>query len=213
VLGGEVKDLLRLDVTPLTLAIENAGRRGDSDDPAQTRRFRPARTETFSTAADSQTSVEVHVLQGERPMARRTRTLGKFHLDGIPTAPRGRAPDRSHFRHRRQWHPECDRERHGHAKDQKITITSSSGLSKEEVARMAKEADAHSAEDKAQREAIDAKESSSTAWCTTSRRCCASLEIRSRARDRGEVENAVARRQEKALESNDKAQMARLARP
>src|SRR3979490_1082886 len=88
VLGGEVKDLLLLDVTPLTLSIETLGGVATPMIPRNTT-IPTKKTETFSTAADNQTSVEVHVLQGERPMAAQNRTLGRFHLDGIPPAPRG----------------------------------------------------------------------------------------------------------------------------
>ncbi len=111
------------------------------------------KTETFSTAADSQTSVEVHVLQGERPMAAQNRTLGKFHLTGLPPAPRGVPQIEVTFDIDANGILNVTAKDMATGKDQKITITSSSGLSKEEVERMAKEADAHSAEDKAQREA------------------------------------------------------------
>src|SRR5205814_4769753 len=113
--------------------------------------------ETFSTAADSQTSVEVHILQGERPLARDNRTLGKFHLTGIPPAPRGIPQIEVTFDIDANGILNVSAKDKATNRDQKITITSSSGLSKEEVERMAKEADAHSAEDKAQREAVDAR--------------------------------------------------------
>ena len=115
------------------------------------------KTETFSTAADSQTSVEVHVLQGERPMAAQNRTLGKFHLTGIPPAPRGVPQIEVTFDIDANGILNVTAKDTATQKDQKITITSSSGLSKEEVERMAKEADAHSAEDKAARDSIEAK--------------------------------------------------------
>jgi len=152
VLGGEVKDLLLLDVTPLTLAIETLGGVATPMIPRNTT-IPTKKTETFSTAADNQDSVEVHVLQGERPMARDNRTLGKFHLTGIPMAPRGVPKIEVTF----------DIDANGilnvsaKGKDQKITITSSSGLSKEEVDRMAKEAEAHSSEDKARRAEIESR--------------------------------------------------------
>src|SRR4030081_3091216 len=156
VLGGEVKDLLLLDVTPLTLAIETLGGVATPMIPRNTT-IPTRKTETFSTAADSQTSVEVHVLQGERPMAAQNRTLGKFHLTGIPPAPRGVPQIEVTFDIDANGILNVTAKDNPTGKDQKITITSSSGLSKEEVERMAKEADAHSAEDKAQREVIDPK--------------------------------------------------------
>ncbi|PYX89932.1 MAG: molecular chaperone DnaK, partial [Acidobacteria bacterium] len=115
------------------------------------------KTETFSTAADSQPSVEVHVLQGERPMARDNRTLGKFHLTGLPPAPRGVPQIEVTFDIDANGILNVTAKDLGTGKDQKITITSSSGLSKEEVERMAKEADAHAAEDKTKREEIEAR--------------------------------------------------------
>jgi molecular chaperone DnaK len=115
------------------------------------------KTETFSTAADNQTSVEVHVLQGERPLARDNRTLGKFHLTGIPPAPRGLPQIEVTFDIDANGILNVTAKDMATSKDQKITITSTSGLSKEEVDRMAKEADAHSAEDKAKREEIEAR--------------------------------------------------------
>ncbi len=152
VLGGEVKDLLLLDVTPLSLSIETLGGVATPMIPRNTT-IPTKKTETFSTAADNQTSVEVHVLQGERPMAAQNRTLGKFHLTGIPPAPRGVPQIEVTFDIDANGILNVTAKDTATGKDQKITITSSSGLSKEEVERMAKEADAHSAEDKAQREA------------------------------------------------------------
>src|SRR6266852_133731 len=151
VLGGEVKDLLLLDVTPLTLAIETLGGVATPMIPRNTT-IPTRKTETFSTAADSQTSVEVHVLQGERPLAAQNRTLGKFHLTGIPPAPRGVPQIEVTFDIDANGILNVTAKDMATSKDQKITITTSSGLSKDEVERMAKEADAHSAEDKAQRE-------------------------------------------------------------
>src|SRR5882757_8904320 len=145
VLAGDVKDLLLLDVTPLTLSIETMG-------GVPTRK-----TETFSTAADNQTEVEVHVLQGERPMAAQNRTLGKFKLSGIPTAPRGVPQIEVTFDIDANGILNVTAKDNATGKDQKITITSSSGLSKEEVERMAKDAEAHAAEDKEQREAVEAR--------------------------------------------------------
>src|SRR5579864_7007783 len=156
VLGGEVKDLLLLDVTPLTLAIETLGGVATPMIPRNTT-IPTRKTETFSTAADSQTSVEVHVLQGERPMAAQNRTLGKFHLTGIPPAPRGVPQIEVTFDIDANGILNVTAKDKATNKEQKITITSSSGLSKEEVERMAKEAEAHASEDKAKREEIEAR--------------------------------------------------------
>src|SRR5690349_14572327 len=156
VLAGEVKDILLLDVTPLTLAIETLGGVATPMIPRNTT-IPTKKTETFSTAADSQTSVEVHVLQGERPMASQNRTLGKFHLTGIPPAPRGVPQIEVTFDIDANGILNVTAKDVATGKDQKITITSSSGLSKEEVERMAKDAEAHASEDKAKREEVEAR--------------------------------------------------------
>jgi molecular chaperone DnaK len=156
VLAGDVKDLLLLDVTPLTLAIETLGGVATPMIPRNTT-IPTRKTEVFSTAADSQTSVEVHVLQGERPMAGQNRTLGKFHLTGIPPAPRGVPQIEVTFDIDANGILNVAAKDRATGKDQKITITSSSGLSKEEVERMAKEAEAHAAEDKQKRDEIEAR--------------------------------------------------------
>jgi molecular chaperone DnaK len=156
VLAGEVKDLLLLDVTPLTLAIETLGGVATPMIPRNTT-IPTKKTETFSTAGDSQTEVEVHVLQGERPMASQNRTLGKFKLSGIPPAPRGVPQIEVTFDIDANGILNVTAKDNATGKDQKITITSSSGLSKEEIDRMAKEAEAHSAEDKQKREEIEAR--------------------------------------------------------
>jgi molecular chaperone DnaK len=204
VLGGEVKDLLLLDVTPLTLAIETLGGVATPMIPRNTT-IPTRKTETFSTAADSQTSVEVHVLQGERPMAAQNRTLGKFHLTGIPPAPRGVPQIEVTFDIDANGILNVTAKDTATQKDQKITITSSSGLSKEEVERMAKEADAHSAEDKAQREVIDSKNQLDSMVYSVEKMLREQGEKISGS-ERGDVENAIADAK-KALESNDKAQM------
>jgi molecular chaperone DnaK len=206
VLKGEVKDLLLLDVTPLTLSIETLGGVSTPMIPRNTT-IPTKKTETFSTAADSQTSVEVHVLQGERPMAGQNRTLGKFHLTGIPPAPRGVPQIEVTFDIDANGILNVTAKDMATQKDQKITITSSSGLSKEEVERMAKEADAHSAEDKAQRESIEAKNQLDSMVYQIEKMLRESGDKISGS-DRGEVENALADAK-KALESNDKAQMDR----
>jgi molecular chaperone DnaK len=156
VLSGEVKDLLLLDVTPLTLSIETLGGVATPMIPRNTT-IPTKKTETFSTAADSQTEVEVHVLQGERPMANQNRTLGKFKLSGIPPAPRGVPQVEVTFDIDANGILNVTAKDNATGKDQKITITSSSGLSKEEIDRMAKDAEAHSAEDKTKRDEIEAR--------------------------------------------------------
>jgi molecular chaperone DnaK len=158
VLAGEVKDLLLLDVTPLTLAIETLGGVATQMIPRNTT-IPTKKTETFSTAADSQTEVEVHVLQGERPLAAQNRTLGKFKLAGIPPAPRGVPQIEVTFDIDANGILNVTAKDNATGKDTRITITSSSGLSKDEVEKMAKEAEAHSAEDKEKREEIDARNS------------------------------------------------------
>jgi molecular chaperone DnaK len=156
VLAGEVKDLLLLDVTPLTLSIETLGGVATTMIPRNTT-IPTKKTETFSTAADNQTEVEVHVLQGERPMAGQNRTLGKFKLGGIMPAPRGVPQIEVTFDIDANGILNVTAKDNATGKDTRITITSSSGLSKEEVEKMAKEAEAHSSEDKEKREQIEAR--------------------------------------------------------
>jgi molecular chaperone DnaK len=156
VLAGDVKDLLLLDVTPLTLAIETLGGVATPMIPRNTT-IPTKKSETFSTAADSQPSVEIHVLQGERPLAKDNRTLGKFHLTGLPMAPRGVPQIEVTFDIDANGILNVTAKDKATNKEQKITITSSSGLSKEEVDRMAKEAESHAAEDKSKREEIEAR--------------------------------------------------------
>jgi molecular chaperone DnaK len=156
VLGGEVKDVLLLDVTPLSLGIETLG--GVFTKLIERNTTIPTRkSEIFSTAADNQTSVEIHVLQGERPMARDNRTLGKFHLVGIPPAPRGVPQIEVTFDIDANGIVNVSAKDLGTGKEQKITITSSSGLSKDEINKMVKEAEAHADEDRRKREEIEAR--------------------------------------------------------
>jgi molecular chaperone DnaK len=156
VLAGEVKDLLLLDVTPLTLAIETAG--GVATPMiARNTTIPTKKTETFSTFADNQSEVEVHVLQGERSMASDNRTLGKFKLGGIVPAPRGVPQIEVTFDIDANGILNVLAKDRGTGKDQKITITSSSGLSKEEVERMARDAESHASEDKEKRDQIEAR--------------------------------------------------------
>jgi molecular chaperone DnaK len=204
VLQGDVKDMLLLDVTPLTLAIETQGGVATQMIPRNTT-IPTRKAETFSTASDNQTSVEVHVLQGERPMASQNRTLGKFHLTGIPPAPRGVPQIEVTFDIDANGILNVTAKDMATGKDQKITITSSSGLSKEEVDRMAKEAEAHAAEDKERREQIEAKNQLDSLVYSVEKMLREQGDKISGS-ERGDVENAVADA-EKALESNDKQQM------
>jgi len=204
VLKGEVKDLLLLDVTPLTLSIETLGGVATPMIPRNTT-IPTKKTETFSTAADSQTSVEVHVLQGERPLAAQNRTLGKFHLTGLPPAPRGIPQIEVTFDIDANGILNVTAKDMATGKDQKITITSSSGLSKEEVERMAKEADAHSAEDKTRREEIEAKNQLDSMVYNIEKMLKEHGDKIS-GTERGDVENALADAK-KAIESGDKSQM------
>jgi molecular chaperone DnaK len=191
-------------VTPLTLAIETLGGVATPMIPRNTT-IPTKKTETFSTAADSQTSVEVHVLQGERPMAAHNRTLGKFHLTGLPPAPRGIPQIEVTFDIDANGILNVTAKDMATSKDQKITITSSSGLSKEEVERMAKEADVHSAEDKTKREEIEAKNQLDTLVYNIEKMLKEHGDKISGS-ERGDVENALADAK-KAIESGDKAQM------
>jgi len=156
VLAGDVKDLLLLDVTPLSLGIETLG--GVLTPLIQRNTTIPTRkSEIFSTAADNQTSVEVHVLQGERPLARDNRTLGRFHLVGLPPAPRGVPQIEVTFDIDANGIVNVQAKDLGTGKEQKITITASSGLSKDEVERMMREAESHADEDKKRREEIETR--------------------------------------------------------
>jgi molecular chaperone DnaK len=156
VLAGDVKDLLLLDVTPLSLGIETMGGVMTTLIPRNTT-IPTRKSEIFSTASDAQTSVEVHVLQGERSLARDNRTLGKFHLVGLPPAPRGVPQIEVTFDIDANGIVNVSAKDLGTGKEQKITITASSGLSKDEVKRMMNEAETHAEEDKKRREEIDAR--------------------------------------------------------
>jgi molecular chaperone DnaK len=156
VLKGEVKDVLLLDVTPLSLGIETMGgvmtKLIDRNTTIPT-----SRSQIFSTAADNQTSVEVHVLQGERELARDNRTLGRFHLDGIAPAPRGMPQIEVTFDIDANGILNVKAQDKGTGREQSVTITASSTLSKEEVERLVKEAEANSAEDRRKREEVETR--------------------------------------------------------
>jgi molecular chaperone DnaK len=208
VLGGEVKDVLLLDVTPLSLGIETLG--GVFTKLIERNTTIPTRkSEIFSTAADNQTSVEIHVLQGERPMARDNRTLGKFHLVGIPPAPRGVPQIEVTFDIDANGIVNVSAKDLGTGKEQKITITSSSGLSKDDINKMVKEAEAHSDEDKRKREEIEARNRADSLVYQTEKML---NENRSKLSDSDakSVEAAIADCK-KALESGDVAAINRAA--
>jgi len=156
VLKGEVKDVLLLDVTPLSLGIETLGgvftRLIERNTTIPTRK-----SEIFSTASDNQPGVEIHVLQGERPMARDNKTIGKFHLTDIPPAPRGVPQIEVTFDIDANGILHVSAKDLGTGKEQKITITASSGLGKDEIERMRKEAEEHAADDQRQRESIETR--------------------------------------------------------
>ncbi len=154
VLGGEVKDILLLDVTPLTLGIETLGGVATSLIERNTT-IPTSKSQIFSTAADSQTSVEIHILQGERPLAADNKSLGRFILDGMPPAPRGVPQIEVIFDIDANGILTVTAKDKASGKAQNITITGSSNLSKEEIERMKKEAEAHVAEDRKRRELID----------------------------------------------------------
>ncbi len=156
VLGGEVKDILLLDVTPLSLSIETLG--GVATQQIERNTTIPTRrSQVFSTASDSQTQVEIHVLQGERPMAADNKSLGKFILDGIPPAPRGMPQIEVTFDIDANGILKVTAQDKATGRSQHITITASSGLSESEVEKMRKDAEAHAEEDRKRRELIEVR--------------------------------------------------------
>ncbi len=162
VLGGEVKDILLLDVTPLTLSIETLG--GIATPLIKRNTTIPTReSQVFSTASDSQTQVEIHVLQGERPMAADNKSLGKFSLDGIPPAPRGVPQIEVVFDINANGILEVTAKDRATGRSQNITITASSGLSEAEVEKMRREAEVHAEEDQKRRDLIEARNTADNA--------------------------------------------------
>jgi molecular chaperone DnaK len=204
VLAGEVKDMLLLDVTPLSLGIETLG--GVMTTLIARNTTIPTRkSETFSTAADSQTSVEVHVLQGERPLARDNRTLGRFHLTGLPPAPRGVPQIEVTFDIDANGIVNVSAKDMATQKEQKITITASSGLNKDEVDRMMREAESHADEDKKRKEEIETRNRADQAAYAAERFVKDSGD-KLAASDRAPIESAI-EELKKAIEQNDIAGM------
>jgi molecular chaperone DnaK len=206
VLAGEVKDLLLLDVTPLSLGIETLGGVLTTLIPRNTT-IPTRKSETFSTAADNQTSVEVHVLQGERPMARDNRTLGKFHLAGLPPAPRGVPQIEVTFDIDANGIVNVSAKDMATQKEQKITITASSGLSKDEVDRMVKDAESHAEEDRKRKEEVETRNHAEQA-AFAAERMVKDAGDKLSASDRAPVESAI-EELKKAIERNDSAEMKR----
>ena len=202
VLKGDVKDMLLLDVTPLSLGIETLGgvatKLIDRNTTIPTRK-----SEVFSTASDSQTQVEVHVLQGEREMARDNRTLGRFHLVGIPPAPRGIPQIEVTFDIDANGIVNVSAKDLGTGKEQKITITASSGLAEDEIKRMVTDAESHAAEDKARRETVETRNRLDSLVYSVEKTLAENKEKLS-AGELGEVDGALVEAK-KALESEDVA--------
>jgi molecular chaperone DnaK len=207
VLAGDVKDVLLLDVTPLSLGIETLGGVMTTLIPRNTT-IPSRKSETFSTATDNQPNVEVHVLQGERPLARDNRTLGRFQLIGLPPAPRGVPQIEVTFDIDANGIVNVSARDMATAKEQKITISGSSGLSKDEVSRMVADAESHAAEDKTRRELIDVRNQGDGLAYSVERTL---NEHRGKlgAEDAGQVENAISDLRE-ALKNEDVAAIKRM---
>jgi molecular chaperone DnaK len=206
VLAGEVKDLLLLDVTPLSLGIETMGGVLTTLIPRNTT-IPTRKSEMFSTAADNQTSVEVHVLQGERPMARDNRTLGRFHLTGLPPAPRGVPQIEVTFDIDANGIVNVSAKDMATQKEQKITITASSGLSKDEVDKMMREAESHAEEDRKRKEEIETRNHADQA-VYQAEKTVRDAGDKLAPSDRAPIESAIDELK-KAIERNDTAEMKR----
>jgi molecular chaperone DnaK len=204
VLTGEVKDLLLLDVTPLSLGIETLGGVMTTLIPRNTT-IPTKKSETFTTAADSQTSVEVHVMQGERPMARDNRTLGKFHLVGIPPAPRGVPQIDVTFDIDANGILNVSAQDKATGKQQNITITSSSGLTKDEIDKMVKEAESNAAEDTKRKQEIEVRNQTDSLVYSTERTLGEHGSKLAEA-DRKAIDDALAEAKE-ALKTDDLSRM------
>jgi len=200
VLQGDVKDVLLLDVTPLTLGIETMGGVATALIDRNTT-IPTSKSQVFSTAADSQNSVEIHIVQGERPMAHDNKTLGRFILDGIPAAPRGVPQIEVKFDIDANGILNVSATDKATSKQQKITITASSGLSKEEVERMKKEAEAHAEEDKKKKEDVEMINQADAVIFTTEKMLKESGD-KMKAEDKVELETKVAELK-KSKEAND----------
>ncbi len=208
VLQGDVKDVLLLDVTPLSVGIETLG--GVMTKLIERNTTIPtSKTQVFSTAADGQTTVEIHVLQGERGMAADCKTLGRFMLDGIPPAPRGVPQVEVSFDIDANGILNVKAKDKASGKEQKITITASSGLSKEEVEKMKKDAEVHAAEDKAKRELIDLKNNAETMAYTTEK-MLKEMGDKMKPEDKKALEDKVAELK-KAREADDMAAIKKAA--
>ena len=206
VLAGDVKDVLLLDVTPLTLGIETLGAVRTALIERNTT-IPTKKSEVFSTAADNQTSVEIHVLQGEREMARDNRTLGKFHLVGIPSAPRGMPQIEVTFDIDANGIVNASAKDLGTGKEQTITITSSSGLTDDEISNMVDEAESHAEEDKKRRGEVELRNQADAAVYTTEKTLSENREKLS-AEDISSIESAL-EEAKKALEKGERAEIER----
>lgn len=200
VLAGDVKDVLLLDVTPLSLGIETMGGVFTKLIPRNTT-IPTKKSQIFSTAADNQTAVTIHVLQGEREMASQNRTLGNFNLEGIPAAPRGVPQIEVSFDIDANGIVHVSAKDMGTGKEQHIQITSSSGLSEDEINRMVKDAEAHAEEDKKAREAVDVRNEADSLIHGTEK-TLKDLGDKVSGADKQAIEDATAALK-KALEGND----------